>query len=159
METGHGSHLCGACHKTQATAAPKMRSGQVVKELLPVCLGEGHCTNEKAHPPPEEEFCLGCAVCHMESVMVKESTEAEMQAKTATEAHKAPMETAMARSLQAASERAVTDSAQMETELLTQVKTTGVTESYEARMHGAEQLVGPTGIPQQSVVQECTGQD
>ena len=27
METGHGSHLCGACNKTQATTAPKIQSG------------------------------------------------------------------------------------------------------------------------------------
>ena len=54
-----------------------------MKELLPVCLGAGHCTNEKAHPPPGEQFCLGCAVCHMESETVKERAEAEMQAKAA----------------------------------------------------------------------------
>ena len=178
-----------------------------MKELLPVCLGEGHCTNEKAHPPPEEEFCLGCAVCHMESVMVKESTEAEMQAKTAAaageaqmsaamvhnntdvrttrtraeriagisweqwvadartartgveriaaemaEAHEAQMDIAMARILQAVSEGAVTDAAHMEAELLAQVETTEVTESYEARMHEAEQLVGPAGIPEQRML-------
>jgi hypothetical protein len=139
METGHSSHLCGACHKTQATTTPKIRSRQVVKELLPVCLGAGHCTNEKAHPPPGEQFCLGCAVCHMESVMVEERTEAEMQAKAAAEAHKAQMETAMARSLQAVSEGVVTDAAQMEAELLAQVKATEVAELYKAQRE-AEQL-------------------
>ena len=58
-------------------------------ELLPVCLGAGRCTNEKAHPPPGEEFCLGCAVCHMELATVKERAEAGMQAKAVAESHKA----------------------------------------------------------------------
>ena len=95
-----------------------------MKELLPVCLGVGHCTNEKTHPPPGEEFCLGCAVCHMESVMVKERAEAEMQAKAAAKTHKAQMETAMARSLQATSAGEVTGAAQVDAELLAQVEST-----------------------------------
>jgi hypothetical protein len=60
----------------------------------------------------------------MESVMVKERAEAEMQAKAAAKTHKAQMETAMARSLQATSAGEVTGAAQVEAELLAQVEST-----------------------------------
>ena len=81
-----------------------------------------------------------------------------IQAETAAEAHKAQMETAMARSLQAVSEGAVIDAAQMEAELLAQVETTEVTEPYEARMHRAEQLIGPAGIQEQRMLLQRAAQ-
>ena len=65
--------------------------------------------------------------------MVKERAEAKMQAKAAAEAHKAQMETAMTHSLQAVSEGAAAYAAQMEAELLAQVKAMEVAELYEAQ--------------------------
>ena len=76
--------------------------GQVVIESLPVCLGDGHCVNDKAHPQPGEEFCFGCSVCHAMQETVKDAAEAEAKRAEALAADEAQLSAVMAYSLEQA---------------------------------------------------------